>query len=344
MSTVKVGSDVHAITTRAVRRYPDGEIEKRWRLFLQHAPRATHWVSPEYFGEPKFKRKRPFAILVEQGSEIIACLTGWHEGSQVISGTQTNPQLVMLDTPHRYLLEKALVGALLEEAQGSPFIEVYSWSALEAFQDSKFWCHQCNATYVVDLSLSEETLFQNLDTRKRNGIRNALKRGLTTREASSEDIPEFYEVLTATHKRLGIASPLPSDEFLTPPTNRKLFIACHQGRCIAGTTVRYCRSGLAEYSENASLPEFWHLRPNVLLLWENIKWAKSLGCSGFNFGGQNSLKKEFGGALFPIFRASLDKTFLRRQQMMERFELGARRLYRRGRKVFSTQRITWRRG
>lgn len=313
---------------RVVRSYPDPATEQRWRQFLASARWASHHVSPEYFLEPKVREKRPFALLAERGNLIVGCVTGRHEDSEVVSGQPAHPQLLVLDLPEREAVESELARALLAEGEQSSGVVVYGWTESRAFAEAQYRVRQCNATYVLDLSLDEDTLSRQLDGKRRNGVLCAVRRGLEVRETGTDDIPRFYEVLQATHQRLGLLPPLPMDDLLVPETNRKLFVAYHEGRCVAGTILRYQHRGLAEYSENASLPEFWRLRPNDLLLWRGIIWAKRVGCRALNFAGHNTFKKEFGGRLHPVFLFRLDKTFLRLRDQREWLELLAGRLYR----------------
>lgn len=328
MPSALAQTDDTPFMTRVVRSYPDPETANRWRRFLASTRQASHLVSPEYFLDPRVRGKRPFALLAEKRKDIVACLTGWHEGSEVLSGMPTHPQLLIQDIPHRSWVERALILALLDEATRSSFVTVYSWRESRAFEDFRFRSHQCNSTYVLDLAFDHDALFQKLDTKRRNGVRTALKRGLQVREAGCDDVPKFHEVLKATHERLQLGPPLPVRDVLTPETNRKLFVAYYGGRCVAGTILRYQIEGLAEYSENASLPEFWEFRPNDLLLWEGIKWAKNVGCTALNFGGHELFKKEFGGTLYPVFRSSLDKSLFGLRDRRERLEMFARRVYR----------------
>jgi hypothetical protein len=311
-----------------VRSYPDRDTEQRWRQFLASVSWASHHASPEYFLEPKVRDKRPFAVLAECDDRIVGCVTGRHEEAEVVCGQPTHPQLLGLDRPDRDAVDAALARALLEEAHQSSSVVVYSWTQSSAFAEARFRVRQCNATYVLDLSVDEDTLSRQLDGKRRNGIHAALRRGLEVREAGADDLPRFYEVLQATHRRLGLSSPLPMHDLLVPARNRKLFVAYHGGRCVAGTILRFHQGGLAEYSENASLPEFWQLRPNDLLLWRGILWAKRAGCRALNFAGYNAFKKEFGGRLHPVFQLRLDNSFLRLRDQRESLELSARRLYR----------------
>lgn len=316
------------VETTIVRAYPEALIERRWRQFLRRSSLASHFVSPEYFIDPRIQGKKPFAILAGRTEQVEGCLTAWHEGSRVISGFAAHPQLLVLDSSERHLVEAALVNALLKEAKDASLVTVFSWSKVRAFEDMNFWVRENNATFVLDLSLPEERLFRNLDGKRRNGIRSAMKGGIEVREAGAGDLTKFHEVLKATHERLGLEAPLSIEIILRPETNRKLLVAFYQGACIAGTIVRYESSGLAEYSENASLPEFWRLHPNDLLLWEAARWAKRIGCTAMNLGGHNLFKKQFGGTLVPIFQMSQDFSWCRWRHARERIETLGRRLYR----------------
>lgn len=328
MSSTPPRSDERVFTATVIRNYPDSATEARWRTFLSSSRWASHFVSPEYFLDPKTKSRRPFAILVGDATEIVGCLTGWHEQSRTVSGLSTHPQLLLADGPQRHGVEKTLALSLLEEARQDSFVDVRSWHELTAFQELRFWSRKSNATYVIDLATDEDGLFRRLAGKRRTGIRNALKKGLEVKEATVEDVLHFYEVLKVTHVRLGLGPPLPMDDLLAPESNRKLFVAMYEGRCIAGTIIRFSRSGLAEYSENASLSDFWQVNPNELLLWTAIKWANSAGCTGFNLGGYNLFKKEFGGTLYPMIRLSKDQSFLSLRHKREKLDSLARQMFR----------------
>jgi hypothetical protein len=57
-------------------RRPEGLIEALWRACLADADFPTHYIAPEYFLEPGFRNKGPFAILSLSGKEVTAVLTG----------------------------------------------------------------------------------------------------------------------------------------------------------------------------------------------------------------------------------------------------------------------------
>ncbi|MDB2418980.1 peptidoglycan bridge formation glycyltransferase FemA/FemB family protein [Amylibacter sp.] len=94
--------------------------------------------------------------------------------------------------------------------------------------------------------------------------------------------------------------------------NGKAFLAeaWHHEKCIASALFTY-NSTTCLYSVSAADRDFFHTPVNHALIWEAIKYAKSLGCKNFEFGGLyystraqkmtekqkniNRFKKNFGG-------------------------------------------------
>jgi len=68
-------------------------------------------------------------------------------------------------------------------------------------------------------------------------------------------------------------------------SNRRYFVARHDGQIIAGSSVRFSPSGLLEYSGNPSLEEHFLLKPNDLLKWNVIEWGCAQGFPHFPWGG-----------------------------------------------------------
>jgi hypothetical protein len=80
---------------RILREYPNSLQECAWREFLSRSDWASHYTAPEYFLEPFWSGKRPFAVLVSNGDKIVALLTGCHQGNTTFSG---------VPGVHRYVL------------------------------------------------------------------------------------------------------------------------------------------------------------------------------------------------------------------------------------------------
>src|SRR5712675_1896697 len=77
--------------------FPDVAIESLWRDLLRRIEIPSHYDSPEYFLEPHWAGKKPFAILAiedtHEEEHAVAVLTGIHDGEQALSGLSSRPQI-----------------------------------------------------------------------------------------------------------------------------------------------------------------------------------------------------------------------------------------------------------
>src|ERR1700731_4176809 len=77
----------------ALNDFPPPDIEKAWRDCLYQVECPPSYCCPEFFLEPSWLGKRPFAILAVNRGFVVGVLTGLHEGNQVLSGLQSRPQI-----------------------------------------------------------------------------------------------------------------------------------------------------------------------------------------------------------------------------------------------------------
>jgi hypothetical protein len=169
-------------------------------------------------------------------------------------------------------------------------------------------------TYIIDLSLPEETLWKNIERITRQNIKRAVKIGITI-EKEERHLEPIYNLIKNTFKR----SRLPFMDF---PSFVKYFnglgeyglilkamLEGSMHSCVLFAFSNYC--AYAVYAGNAP-----NLAPgaNKLLYWEAIRYFKSLGIKKYDFVGarinpkkgskQESLyifKKHFGGKLIQGF-------------------------------------------
>lgn len=153
---------------------------------------------------------------------------------------------------------------------------------------------------VLDLTLSLDDLYRNLNKKRRNGIRYAIKNGVVIQQATLEDIEEFKNVwIEGFCKKYGIEIESADRRIRSWIATNSLFIAKIDGdkKIIAGTMVRSSAyrqpKEVLIYSGNASLKEFRKYKPNDLLIWEITKWAKRNSYNEFCLAGGNLFKKEF---------------------------------------------------
>lgn len=160
---------------------------------------------------------------------------------------------------------------------------------------------------ILDLSKSEEELWDELSVKRRNGIRYAIKHGVIIERATSKDAEAFRPVWVDGYcKKYGMETESADARIRHWIDTESLFVArlSTTGQIIAGTVYRNSATrdpkAVAVYSVNTSLIEFQRYKPNELLLWEIIKWTKSEGYREFCMGGDNLFKNQFTKRFIPV--------------------------------------------
>ena len=154
------------------------------------------------------------------------------------------------------------------------------------------------ATIEIDLTKSEEELWNGLDKDARWGVNKAKKGGLKVGLTDDNNLWEkFYEVYKETCK-YGNIVPLDSGEI----KKGKLFACFKDNKLIAGAVVK--EDEKIELFLNASNHDFLKFQPNNLLYWSIIKWAKKNRYKTFDLGGYQ-LNAKKGNKLYEINRFKL---------------------------------------
>jgi hypothetical protein len=306
--------------------FPAADLESAWRDCLTRVEFPSHYNTPEYFLEPYFTGRRPFAVLALEGDTVTGILTGLHEGNQVLCGLPSRPQICVDPSQDSSATQRALMQGLLSEAGPAELITVFSWPSLElpVFADGGFRRRQLPGNVVLDLSQGADAVFKQFSKDRRRNIRFAEKNGIEVQLATSpQDIAEAYEVYKAwretDRKELsGTAFTFEVFERAAQLTNnRRLFLARLSGKVVAINIFRLCPGGLFESAANSSLEEFMHLKPNELLQWRGIEWACGQGLRRHSLGGSHQFLIRFGGTVVPIIRYRLDRSWLREHDVRD---------------------------
>jgi len=151
--------------------------------------------------------------------------------------------------------------------------------------------------WVTDLRPSEDEMLAAMMTTWRQNIRAGARKGLTVRRGEGEhDLESFYHLLRETGER---------DKFYVYPkelfrdmlahysaeaaardgtAEMALFIAEHEGTPVAAATVATLGAWSWNlHSGSSGKPEHRKLRPNYLLQWECMKWAKAHGAQFYDW-------------------------------------------------------------
>ena len=165
---------------------------------------------------------------------------------------------------------------------------------------------QPQKTLVLDIKGETDSILQGFPKATRYSIRTAEKKGVTV-EFRDEYTSEFYELLL---KTAGKSKFKPHEEahykrFFDVSSESfkvKMCLIRHRGTVISAS-IMIMFAKRATYLHAASDKAFSKMQAPTLLMWEQIKFAKQMGCEVFDFWGVDDVKwpgvtkfkKSFGG-------------------------------------------------
>lgn len=152
--------------------------------------------------------------------------------------------------------------------------------------------------YVFRLDISNKTedeLLSSFNQKTRYNIRLAIKKGVTIRDGTREDLKIFYKIMKETGSRDNFfIRPLSYFERIydcMSPNHVKLIIAEHEGNPIAAV-LPILYGNKVWYLYGGSSNEYRNLMPNYLLQFEMMKWGLENNCDIYDFRGVSGFKNE----------------------------------------------------
>lgn len=164
---------------------------------------------------------------------------------------------------------------------------------------------------LVDLQKTQDELWKDVDTKRRNEIRRAIREGtIFEADTSLVTLYKCYNILVEVYQRAKLPLPqLSHFEALLQENSEneglKIFVALYEEKVIGCMFCLACGDTLFDYYAGA-YSIFYKKYPNDLIPWEVFKWAKENGFKHFDFGGAGKpdvpygvrdYKKKFGGVL-----------------------------------------------
>ncbi len=149
--------------------------------------------------------------------------------------------------------------------------------------------NQPRTSIVLDLTPDLEVILRRIRSNTRTYIRSAVRNGVTVRFGGDEDLPAFYRMMKATAQREKFSSrtfDYYEKEWLTFKRDDRaaMFLAYHQESLLAvRMAYRFGKYAADFHAGSLKLPS--NTRPNNLLVWEAIKWAKDQGCETYDLWG-----------------------------------------------------------
>lgn len=305
--------------------YPDKNWTRKWNEFLEKADFPTHYTTPNFFVDPFVRGGERFAVAALDGEKITGVLTGVDDGKSIVSGLFVRPQFCLSKSANRFETAKCLFEGLKEKGgAGLQVIELFSWHPVAEFEKNGFQVREYGGeqgTILLDLSKGTDALFMDFSQTRRNELRKAIKQNLVqiSEVENLDELAELYAIHRDWNERKG-NSPDKFEDFelaWKQKDYRKIFIAKHEGKVIAGSYYRFCPGGVIEYAANNSLTEYQKLRPNDLLGWHSIRWACENGFPLYSMGGSHLFLRRFGGETVSTYRYKIDLTFLHIHNLKE---------------------------
>ncbi len=197
----------------------------------------------------------------------------------------------------------------------------YSTQMLQTLQSYGFrqsdFNNQPQCSMLIDLTPDDDTILANMHKTTRYNVRYSARKGVVVREATAADLDTFYQLIEFTAKRSGF--PARSREYyfqewnaLAPSGHLTFFLAQYNDQVLA-TRMPAAFGSTAATLHSGSFNLHTKLKPNELLMWESLKWAKAKGCTTYDVWGipdqvgahlylDQPLPKEKKGGLWGVYR------------------------------------------
>ena len=145
-------------------------------------------------------------------------------------------------------------------------------------------------SFILDLSSSEEQLFNQLDSKTRYNVKLASKKGVQIFENSSEaGIEEYIKILEETTKRQGFYAHTPDYfrkmwQIMGQSGILHIFNAVYEKQILVSWIV-FVFNGVLYYPYGASRREHREVMASNLMMWEMIRFGQKMNCHKFDMWG-----------------------------------------------------------
>jgi len=292
--------DVEVLTTKDL---------QKWSSLLSNAPQKDIYFMPEYalvfektFGDeaqlffygnrtdyvlyPYFKRKINALPFYNADTVLYDMVSPWYYGGPLISAAsrETEDKLMagFFTELHEYCRQNNII---TEFTRLHPFIKNHALVE-KLMTIEKRW-----EVVYVDLTQDEETIWNNFKKENRKAIRKANNSGVkVVLSQSVADREIFYTLYTAAmeRKQAGEFYFFPREFFHNMfqllGNKVQLFLARYDEQTIAASLL----VGMDDFAHDylrASVPEFLNMRPNNLLVYTKILWAREHNYKFFSLQG-----------------------------------------------------------
>lgn len=268
---------------------------------------------------------RSFAFFAIDGNEEIkGILSGYQQTVSPGVLSKISTRAVLMQAP--VAIEDEALSTLLKHytnfiKRKAVYTEIrnnYDTSNQRHIYEESGFHYEDHLDIIVDLSQSENILWEQIHSKRRNEIKKAIKSGVFVSKLTDDYLIESYSILKEVYNRVKL--PLPSILFFRNALQKS---TVNMGMIIYGVfftdkligvmlTLQYKDTVFDFFAGSKS--EYYDKHPNDILPWEVFKLCKKEGKTIFDFGGAGKpnvpygvrdYKKQFGGKLVNYGRYTL---------------------------------------
>lgn len=281
---------------------------KSWEEFVNNHPEGNIFQRPEMY--EVFARTtgfEPILIVVEKNQQIVGLMLAAIQkevggiiglfakrsiirGGPLVVNNDEEILTLILETYNEISRNRALYSQIRNWA------EAFGSKSVFQKQGFQFIDH---LNILIDLTQTEEYLWQNIQKRKKNRIRKAYRENFQFQmEKHQNDLGEAYEIIKEVYQRVKL--PVPDKEFfeelqerLVGETELLIFSAKFETRIIAVRFVLSYKKCLYVFYSGAN-QQFQGKGVNDLINWELMLWGKRNSFTIFDFAGAGNPNIPYG--------------------------------------------------
>ena len=293
--------------------------EKKWTDFICNHSKSSVFQTPYMANVYKETEKNdPFFIgVVNDKGEILATLLAVIQkeyngilgrlssraiiiGGPIVKNDDTTVASFLIKHYNQYIKKKAIYTQIRNQFEQNQFKTCFNKYGYE---------YEEHLNILIDLKKSEDILWKEVYTKRRNEIKRALKEGVAFKiQNTLEGLIDSYDILKEVYSRAKLPLPTFSHfKSLLEKSDRNVGLrigtAIYEDKTIGCMLVLVYNNTIYDYYAG-SFSFFYKKFPNHLIPWEFFKWGKENEYLLFDFGGAGKpnipygvrdYKKKFGG-------------------------------------------------
>ena len=287
--------------------------DKRWGNFIKGFPFHNIFHSPDM--TKVFSESEGFEVFpcfAMENDEILACAFPILIKTELPTSLKYTKRLIMYSSPLFKNTKKGIEGInqILNHSinlakKKSLFLEIRN---SEEFPPKHENIHINNFKYIpyqnylIDLTQSNENIWNSFDTFTRNHIRKSQKKNSIIREIEESEIAVVISLIENLYKRKKILFPNNSLLFnafknLKLSNNIRVIVLENESKIVGARITLNFGSTIFDWYA-ASLPEYSKIYPNEALVWNTLEWGVKNKYKIFDFGGGAIKGNYYGPAKF----------------------------------------------